>query len=61
MTDKFGNYLGRQAHLVFGEHFAESGTKDKHHFTTYERDSEAGIDSAFNRHYPVWTRQIHVG
>jgi RHS repeat-associated protein len=51
LTDRYGNYLGRQAHLPFGEDFAESGAQDKHHLTTYERDSEVSLDYAFNRQY----------
>jgi len=43
--------LGRQAHLPFGEDFAESGTQEKHHFTSYERDGESGVDYAINRGY----------
>jgi RHS repeat-associated protein len=42
---------GQQAHLPFGEDFAESGTQQKQHFTSYERDSETGMDYAVNRHY----------
>lgn len=46
-----GGVVGRQSHLPFGEDFAESGTQEKHHFTTYERDSETGNDYAMNREY----------
>jgi len=49
--DSSGTVLGRQAHLPFGEDFAGSGTQEKHHFTQYERDSEAGTDYAVNRQY----------
>jgi RHS repeat-associated protein len=49
--DSAGNVVGRQAHLPFGEDFAESGTQEKHHFTTYERDNENGTDYATNRQY----------
>jgi len=51
MLDSNGNVLGRQAHLPFGEDFGESGTQEKHHFTSYERDSESGTDYASNRQY----------
>ena len=51
MLDTGGNVTGRQAHLPFGEDFAESGTQEKHHFTSYERDSESGLDYAINRQY----------
>jgi RHS repeat-associated protein len=46
-----GNMLGRQAHLPFGEDFGETGTQEKHHFTSYERDVESGTDYAWNRQY----------
>ncbi len=45
-----GSVLGRQAHLPFGEDFAESGIQEKHHFTSYERDAESGLDYAVNRY-----------
>lgn len=43
--------MGKQGRLSFGEDFAESGTQEKHHFTTYERDTETGLDYAVNRMY----------
>lgn len=46
-----GVVAGRQSHLPFGEDFAESGTQQKQHFTSYERDSETGTDYAVNRQY----------
>jgi RHS repeat-associated protein len=46
-----GGVVGRQAYLPFGEDFAESGTQQKQHFTSYERDSESGLDYAINRYY----------
>jgi RHS repeat-associated protein len=49
--DSSGNVLGRQAHFPFGEDFAESGTQEKHHFATYERDGESGTDYAVSRQY----------
>jgi hypothetical protein len=42
VLDASGNVIGRQGHLPFGDEFAESGTQEKHHFTSYERDSEIG-------------------
>jgi RHS repeat-associated protein len=48
--DTSGNVLGRQAHLPFGEDFGESGTQEKHHFTTFERDLETALDYAINRY-----------
>ena len=49
--DTGGNVVGRQAHLPFGEDFGESGAQDKHHFTSYDRDSEFGSDYGINRQY----------
>jgi RHS repeat-associated protein len=49
--DASGGVVGRQAHLPYGEDFAESGTQQKQHFTGYERDSETGADYAVNRQY----------
>ena len=51
VLDTSGNVLGRQGHLAFGEDFGGSGNQEKHHFTSYERDGESGIDYAVNRHY----------
>jgi RHS repeat-associated protein len=51
VLDSGGNVAGRNAHLAFGEEFAQSGTQDKHEFTSYERDSESGTDYAVNRQY----------
>jgi len=47
--DQSGNVIGRQGHLPFGEDLGESGTQQKHHFTSYERDSESETDYAVNR------------
>jgi len=49
--DASGNVLGRESHLPFGEDFGESGMQEKHHFTSYERDSETSTDYAVNRQY----------
>ena len=51
--DVNGNVTGRQAHLPFGEDFGESGAQDKHHFASYERDSENGSDYGINRQYSL--------
>ena len=37
--------------MPFGEEFAASGTQQKQHFTSYERDSETATDYALNRQY----------
>jgi len=49
--DSSGNISGRQGHLPFGEDFGESGTQEKHHFTSYETDPETSSDYAINRQY----------
>ncbi len=51
VLDGNAGVIGRMAHLPFGEDFGENGTQEKHHFTSYERDSEAGSDYAVNRQY----------
>jgi RHS repeat-associated protein len=48
--DSSGNVTGRQGHLPYGEDFAETGAQEKHHFTSYERDAESGLDYAVNRY-----------
>jgi len=47
--DSGGKVFGRQAHLPLGEDFAENGTQQKHHLTSYERDAESNQDYALNR------------
>ncbi len=49
VLDSSASVVGRMAHLPFGEDFAESGTQEKHHFTSYERDGGTGTDYAVNR------------
>lgn len=51
VLDASGNVTGRQAHLPYGEDFAASGAQEKHHFSSYEKDGESGIDYAINRGY----------
>src|SRR5262249_47261161 len=51
MLDGSANVAGTQSHLPFGEDFAEIGTQEKHHLSTYEHDSESGTDYALNRQY----------
>ncbi len=52
VLDSSGNVSGG-GDLAFGEDFAESGAQEKHHFTSYERDSETGVDYAINRQESV--------
>jgi RHS repeat-associated protein len=51
MLDNSGSVAGRQGHLPFGEEIGTSGEMDKKRFTSYERDSESGLDYAVNREY----------
>jgi RHS repeat-associated protein len=53
--DANGNIVGRQGHLPFGEESGTSGEQEKHRFTSYERDSESGLDYAVNRQYASLT------
>ncbi|HEY6334123.1 MAG TPA: RHS repeat-associated core domain-containing protein [Blastocatellia bacterium] len=56
-----GAVEGVMATLPFGQDFAESGTQEKHHFTTYDRDSTTGLDYAINRSYnPALGRFLRV-
>ena len=59
VLDASGNVVGRQAHLPFGEDFGESGTQEKHHFTSYERDGESGTDNAMHRQYLAYTGRFN--
>lgn len=55
-----GTVKGRQGHLPFGEDFAETGPQqEKHHFTSYERDSQTGTDYAMNRTYSFGVGRFH--
>jgi RHS repeat-associated protein len=57
--DVSGNVVGRQGHLPFGEDFGETGTQEKHHFTTYGRDSATSTDYAVNRSYYAGTARFN--
>jgi RHS repeat-associated protein len=59
VLDTSGNVVGRQAHLPFGEDFAESNEQETHHFTSYERDTETGLDYAINRGYAASTGRFN--
>ena len=50
VLDTGGNVAGRMGVLPFGEDFGESGGQEKHHFTSYERDAETGLDYGVNRY-----------
>ena len=51
ITDASGGVKGTQDHLPFGEDAGTVGETEKHRFTNYERDGEAGLDYAINRHH----------
>jgi len=51
VLDANGSVIGRMAHLPFGEDFGETGTQEKHHFNSYDRDSESTTDYVVNRQY----------
>lgn len=48
-ADGSGNVTGTQGHLPFGESWYSTGTVDKWKFTSYERDSDTGLDYALMR------------
>ena len=48
-TDSSGNLLRTFGHQPFGESWYSSGVSDKWKFTTYDRDSESGLDYAIFR------------
>ena len=49
-TDANGNILSQQGHFPFGEQWYQSKA-DKWLFTSYDRDSESGLDYALARYY----------
>ena len=50
-TDSSGATTRTFGHLSFGESWYETGASDKWQFTSYERDSESGLDYATFRYY----------
>jgi RHS repeat-associated protein len=50
-TDVNGNILTQEGHFPFGEQWYESGTANKWFFTSYDRDTESGLDYALARYY----------
>jgi len=50
-TDANGNILSQEGHYPFGEAWYESGSGNKWFFTSYDRDSETGLDYALARYY----------
>jgi RHS repeat-associated protein len=50
-TDAYGNVLTQQGTFPFGEQWYQSGSGDKLVFTSYDRDSESGLDYALARYY----------
>ncbi len=47
----FGQKIGEQGHFPYGEAWYTTSTTTKFIFTTYERDSESGLDYAMARFY----------
>ncbi len=50
-TDANGNVASQQGTFPFGESWYQSGAGDKTVFTSYDRDSESGLDYALARYY----------
>lgn len=50
-TDGNGNILTQEGQFPFGEQWYESGLANKWFFTSYDRDSESGLDYALARYY----------
>jgi RHS repeat-associated protein len=50
-TDGNGNPLTQEGTYPFGEKWYETGTTNKWFFTSYDRDSESGLDYALARYY----------
>ncbi len=50
-TDANGNILTQQGHFPFGEPWYQSGANNEFVFTSYQRDSESGLDYALARYY----------
>jgi RHS repeat-associated protein len=51
MTDANGNKIGEQGHFPFGEGWYNANTTTNWMFTSYDRDSESGLDYALARYY----------
>jgi RHS repeat-associated protein len=50
-TDADGNVVTQQGHFPFGEQWYQSGPGNSWSFTSYDRDSESGLDYALARYY----------
>jgi RHS repeat-associated protein len=50
-TDANGNVLSQQGTFPFGESWYQSGAGNETVFTSYDRDSESGLDYALARYY----------
>src|SRR5713226_3117723 len=50
-SSTFGQTIGQQGHYPYGEGWYSSGTTTKWQFTSYERDTESGMDYATARFY----------
>ena len=49
-TNSSGSNIGEQGHYPFGTSWYKNSTTTKWQFTSYERDSESGLDYAIFRH-----------
>jgi RHS repeat-associated protein len=47
----YGQVLSQEGHFPFGESWYQSGPTNKWFFTSYDRDSESGLDYALARYY----------
>ncbi len=59
-TNSSGSTTRTFGQLPFGETWYETGTADKWKFTTYERDSESGLDYAMHRYYNSGFGRFHT-
>ena len=50
-TDANGNVLSQEGTFPFGEQWYQSGSGNEWVFTSYDRDSESGLDYALARYY----------
>ncbi len=51
VSSSTGSLLGQQGHYPFGENWYQTNTTTKWMFTSYDRDSESGLDYALARYY----------
>ncbi|HJQ24948.1 MAG TPA: RHS repeat-associated core domain-containing protein [Blastocatellia bacterium] len=59
ISDSAGAVKGTMDNLPYGEEGGVSGESEKHRYTGYERDAEAGSDYAVNRQYSFTTGRFN--